>query len=521
MVAEASMVTGASHHSVLVVEDNPDLVIGLRDLLLHDGYDVTVAGTVAGAIELVRTHRFNAILLDLGLPDGDGIDVLKETQRLDPSLPVVIVTAHISPDRTVGSLTEGAFAYLTKPYHREELRQTLRRAIGVKELSVQAELTAHLLHESEARFRSLVESATDAILVADHRGILISWNRSAAALFGYASEDAIGKPLTLLMPERYRSAHEKGLARMESTGTSHVIGSVVELHGLRKNGTEFPIELSLATWNTTAGNFYSGIIRDISSRKKTESALRRSDQILREVADNTTAVIYVKYADGRYLLTNRRFEQIFNLTADQIVGHTDHEIFPSHIADKFRTNDLVVLEQKRTVEYEEEAPHSDGAHTYISMKFPLCDHTGTAYAICGISTDITERKQIETALRTHEEQLRLALTSTEVGGWSWDCQTGRFCWSRQVDDMLGVSESLRPHTQQEWLALMYQDDRQTAAHAMSRAMEQPGTETLFEHRVMRKDGSLQWFVWTGHIIRDRDGNAVHMLGMVRTTAGGA
>ncbi|MDP3598279.1 MAG: PAS domain S-box protein, partial [Nitrospirota bacterium] len=359
------MVTGASHHSVLVVEDNQDLVIGLRDLLLHDGYDVTVAGTVAGAIELVRTHRFNAILLDLGLPDGDGIEVLKETQRLDPSLPVVIVTAHISPDRTVGSLTEGAFAYLTKPYHREELRQTLQRAIGVKELRVQAELAAHLLHESESRFRSLVESATDAIVVADSCGHILSWNRSAAALFGYSSNDAIGKPLTLLMPERYRSAHEQGLARMESTGTSRVIGSVVELHGLRKNGAEFPIELSLATWNTTAGKFYSGIIRDISSRKTTEDALRRSDQILREVANNTTAVIYVKYSDGRYLMVNRRFEKIFNLTTEQIVGHTDHEIFPSHIADKFRTNDLVVLEQRRTVEYEEEAPHSDGAHTYL------------------------------------------------------------------------------------------------------------------------------------------------------------
>ena len=73
----------------------------------------------------VRSTRssahFNAILLDLGLPDGDGLDVLKETQRMDPTLPVVIVTAHISHDRTVGSLKEGAFAYMTKPYHREEL----------------------------------------------------------------------------------------------------------------------------------------------------------------------------------------------------------------------------------------------------------------------------------------------------------------------------------------------------------------------------------------------------------------
>ena len=68
--------TAAHRYSVLVVEDNPDLVIGLQDLLHHDGYAVTVAGTVAGAIELVRAHHFSAILLDLGLPDGDGIEVL-------------------------------------------------------------------------------------------------------------------------------------------------------------------------------------------------------------------------------------------------------------------------------------------------------------------------------------------------------------------------------------------------------------------------------------------------------------
>lgn len=513
MPSEDSMVTAASPYSILVVEDNPDLVTGLQDLLHHDGYAVTVAGT----IELVRARCFNAILLDLGLPDGDGLEVLQETQRLDPSLPVVIVTAHISPDRTVGSLTEGAFAYLTKPYHREELRQTLRRAIGTRELAVTVKYTKHLLNESEERFRSLVESAADAIVVADCHGIIVSWNRSAATIFGYAGEEAVGKPLTILMPERYRAAHAKGLARMESTGTGRLMGSVVELHGVKNDGTEFPIELSLATWHTTAGNFYSGIIRDISARKKTEAALHRSEQILREVADNTTAVIYVKCADGRYLLANRRFEHIFNLTADQILGHTDHEIFPRETADAFRNHDLAVLEQNRTIEYEEEAPHSDGPHTYISIKFPLCDPAGTPYAVCGISTDITERKSIERALRTHEEQLRLALTSTNVGGWDWDCQTGRFCWSRQVDKLFGVADGSRPHSQEEWLALVHPDDRQTMAHAMRRAMEQTGADVVFEHRVVRQDGALRWFVWTGQIIRDRAGGAVHMLGMVRST----
>lgn len=511
------MVTAAGQYSVLVVEDNLDLVIGLQDLLHHDGYAVTVAGTVAGAVELVRAHRFNAILLDLGLPDGDGFEVLKESRRLDPSLPVVIVTAHISPDRTVGSLTEGAFAYLTKPYHQEELRQTLRRAIGIKELAVKAERTEHLLNESEERFRSLVESATDAIVVADHRGVIVSWNRSASTLFGYAGKEAIGKPLTLLMPQRYHAAHEKGLARMESTGRGRVIGSVVELHGLRNDGTEFPIELSLATWRTASGNFYSGIIRDISARRKTEDALRRSEQLLRDVADNTTAVIYVKYSDGRYLLVNRRFEEIFNLTADQIVGHTDHEIFPREAADAFRANDLDVLERNRTVEYEEEAPHTDGPHTYISIKFPLCDHTGTPYAICGISTDITERKRSEQALRAHEGQLRLALTASEVGAWNWDLRTGRLLFSSPAARFLGLSDGAQPHMQDDWLALVYREDRESMARAMRQAMDQPDTNVTFEHRILRPDGSLQWCVWTGELIRDHTGKALYILGTVRAT----
>ena len=511
------MAQPSSQYSVLVVEDNPDLVLGLRDFLQHDGYSVTVVGTVAGAIQLVRAHRFNAIILDLGLPDADGIEVLKESQRLDSSLPVVIVTAHISADRTVGSLAEGAFAYLTKPYDREELRHLLRRAIGIKELAVKAERTEQLLNVSEERFRSLVESASDAIVVADHRGCIVSWNRSASTLFGYADQEAIGQPLTLLMPARYRHAHEQSFGHRESTGKSCAAGSILEVHGLKKDGTEFPLELTLATWTCGTVNFYSGIIRDTSVRKKTEDALRRSEQLLRDVADNTTAVIYVKYTDGRYLFVNHRFEQIFDLTADQIVGHTDHEIFPREAADAFRANDVIVIEQIRTVEYEEVAPHADGPHTYISIKFPLCDHTGKPYATCGISTDITERKRIEQTLRMHEEQLRLALTSVEMGTWNWDLRTGYISWSTQVDRFLDLADRGSPHTQDEWLALVYREDRESLARGMQQTMDQPGPNVAFEHRVLKPNGSFQWCIWAGEIIRDRDGKALQILGTVRAT----
>jgi PAS domain S-box-containing protein len=265
----------------------------------------------------------------------------------------------------------------------------------------------------------------------------------------------------------------------------------------------------------------SGSLRDVTDRKRAEDALRRSEQLLQDVINNATTYIYVKDTDGRYLLTNRRFRQVFSLTTDQVIGHTDHEIFPKDTADTFRANDVTVLERNTPMEFEEYAPHSDGPRTAISVKFPLYDHTGRPYATCGISSDITEHMRIEQRLRTLEEQRRLALTPAEVGTWNWDLQTGRFLWSSQVDRILGLSDGARPRTQNDWLALVYREDRESMARTMRQTMDQPGADVAFEHRVMRQNGSFQWCVWTGEIIRDCDGKALHILGTVRATDRGA
>jgi polar amino acid transport system substrate-binding protein len=132
------------------------------------------------------------------------------------------------------------------------------------------------LRESELKFRSVVRSAKDAIILADSRGKIISWNKSAQAIFGYDEKDVLGKPLVKLMPKRYRKAHKVGFGRYLATGKSEVIGKTTELFGLRENGHEFPLELSLASWKTEKGSFYCGIIRDISERKRTEKELQKA-----------------------------------------------------------------------------------------------------------------------------------------------------------------------------------------------------------------------------------------------------
>ena len=127
---------------------------------------------------------------------------------------------------------------------------------------------------SEEAFRSVAQSATDALVTADERGHIVFWNRAAARLFGHSEAQAVGAPLTLIIPPRHRPAHDVGMARVHGGGPHRVIGRTVELEAIRQDGSEFPVELSLASWMAGGARFYSGIIRDISDRRAAEDRLR-------------------------------------------------------------------------------------------------------------------------------------------------------------------------------------------------------------------------------------------------------
>ena len=120
----------------------------------------------------------------------------------------------------------------------------------------------------------------------------------------------------------------------------------------------------------------------------------RQDQ-LQAVIDHINAVIYMRDLDGRYMAINQEYERLFDVRREEIVGLTDHDLFPTEIADEFRANDLRAASSGGPVRMEEVAPGEDGPHTYITVKFPLLDSAGQPYAVCGISTDITDRKRAE------------------------------------------------------------------------------------------------------------------------------
>jgi diguanylate cyclase (GGDEF)-like protein/PAS domain S-box-containing protein len=129
------------------------------------------------------------------------------------------------------------------------------------------------LRKSEAQFRAVADHANDAIFSADGQGAIIMWNRSAGNIFGYGEADVLGKPMTVLMAERSWSAHEKTLKWVADSGERGVLGQTVELVGRRQDGGEFSLELSLSTWTQGEQRFYTGIIRDITERKRTAERL--------------------------------------------------------------------------------------------------------------------------------------------------------------------------------------------------------------------------------------------------------
>jgi PAS domain S-box-containing protein len=145
----------------------------------------------------------------------------------------------------------------------------LQREMGERQQAVAA------LRASEEHFRAITESANDAIISADSAGCIVFWNARAEGIFGYAAAEILGAPLTRLIPAHGQADHAQHLAQWSATGAAHLIGTITEFSGVRKDGREFPLEMSLSTWSTAHGHYVTGIIRDLTAQKQLQETTRQ------------------------------------------------------------------------------------------------------------------------------------------------------------------------------------------------------------------------------------------------------
>jgi PAS domain S-box-containing protein len=228
--------------------------------------------------------------------------------------------------------------------------------------------------------------------------------------------------------------------------------------------------------------------------------------------DHTSSVIYMRDADGRYMLVNREYERLFGLRREDIVGLTDHDLFPLETADAFRTNDRQALAGGVPIQMEEQVPGDAGNRIYLTVKFPLIDEAGTAYAVAGISTDITERSRAVAALRDSEERFRLLAEHAQdiIFRYRLEPDPAMEYMSRAVESVTG-------HTAEEFYA-----DPRLIFHCVDPADRQifeqswrnprPGTLTV---RLRRNGGDEVWIEQRASTVTDDAGRLIAVEGILR------
>ncbi|HEY2827414.1 MAG TPA: PAS domain-containing protein, partial [Pirellulales bacterium] len=229
-----------------------------------------------------------------------------------------------------------------------------------------------------------------------------------------------GVPLTVLILGGAATMWSYHGVQSESEAMASLLPSIV-LYG----GMMLSILMAGLLWSAGARRSAA-----IAIARQVTKSLRESEHRLQAILDNTSNVVYMKDIHGRYVLVNRRFEQLFKKTRREAIGKTDQELFSLTNAAAYQENDHRVLETGQPVEVEEPVQHEDGMHTYISNKFALFDEQGRPHAVGGISTDITGQKNAERALRDSEARYYSLVESLPLRTWVKDME-GRFTFANQ------------------------------------------------------------------------------------------
>ncbi|MCX6080360.1 MAG: PAS domain S-box protein [Chloroflexi bacterium] len=219
-----------------------------------------------------------------------------------------------------------------------ELGQPVK-IFGVIQDITERKMAEKELHETENRYRSVVQSATDAILITDASGNLVSWNQGAQNIFQYSQAEILGKPLNILMPARYRDAHEAGMNKVAKGGIAQHLGQTLLMAGLRKDGDEFPVELVLSSWNDEGQIYFTGILRDVTERQQLQATL-----LYQSTHDTLTGLYNRQYYETEIerLQQSRRFPvSILMMDVDDLKIVND--VLGHHAGDDLLRNMATVL----------------------------------------------------------------------------------------------------------------------------------------------------------------------------------
>ncbi len=327
---------------ILIAEDNLTNRKLLRAQLESEGYEVVAAGDGVEALECLERETVDAVISDVLMPCMDGYRLcykLRQSKQFG-DLPFIFYTnTHFSPSDEKLAREVGGDHFIQKPCNPSLLLEALQKvskqphrqphaeSATMSEQQVLREYNERLvakleernmeLAESEARFRAIFDTATDAIIMTDGNDKIVYYNKAAERMFGYGQVEAAGKSVTLLMPQRLQEEYRKALIDLQAESQVYAMGKTITLAGRRKDKTEFPFEVSLASWQTNTGKYFSTIIRDITERIRAEEERQKVAVRFRKIFEDSSEGIYQIAADGRYITINPAYARILGYDSPQ------------------------------------------------------------------------------------------------------------------------------------------------------------------------------------------------------------
>ncbi len=273
------------------------------------------------------------------------------------------------------------------------------------------------LQERSARLTTLMDTEVDGIILIDDTGTVTDYNAACERLFGYRSHEVVGRNVRMLMPPPYRDEHDAYLERYRRTGERRIIGSGREVEARRKDGSTFPLELSVGETQEADKRMFVGIIRDISARKAAEQELRDREARLRAVINTAVDGVIIIDEHGNVQDYNPACERLFGYKAEEVVGRNVKTLMPSPYADQ---HDEYLARYRRTGEHriigigrEVEGRRKDGSTFPLELSVGKA-RQGDAPVFVGIIRDATERKRVAAELQNAKERAEAANQAKSV-----------------------------------------------------------------------------------------------------------
>jgi PAS domain S-box-containing protein len=264
------------------------------------------------------------------------------------------------------------------------------------------------LRAADERFRAVTASTRDGIVSADGNGRIIFWNAGAEAIFGHTAAEIVGRPLTDLMPERYRDAHRAGIARFLATGEGRLTGSTVEVEALRADGSELPIELSLGSWTHNGQTCFTGVVRDMSDRVRARHALREAEERFAGAFEGAAVGLMLAAPDGTVLRANRALCELTGWPEEELAGRSYEELLhPDERGADAAEIAAMLGGRTQRLATERRILVADGGTRFVRINLSLIRTPDDApLHFVGQIEDVTERRRMIEALTISEARYK-------------------------------------------------------------------------------------------------------------------